>query len=133
MRLSSLVLSFAVLSAISVLSPSASAAGNPTSGAARFRANCEVCHLASKTATPNDLRSKVGPNLWGVVGRKAGATANFKYSRAMKTSGVTWTPALLRAYALAPQKMIPNVRMTFRGVKTAQEADDIVAWLATQK
>jgi cytochrome c2 len=121
------------LVALSLAAPPAFAAGNPANGAKRFRSQCEVCHLASKTATVNDLRTKVGPNLAGVVNRKAGTYPNFKYSGAMKRSGITWTPATLKAYAMAPQKMVPNVRMNFGGLKNPQDADDIIAWLATLK
>lgn len=129
------VRSFVVsVAALSVLAASpALAAGNAANGAKRFRSQCEVCHLASKTATVNDLRTKVGPNLAGVVGRKAGTYPGFRYSGAMRTSGITWTPAVLKAYAMAPQKVVPSVRMNFRGLKNPQDADDIIAWLATVK
>jgi cytochrome c len=128
------VRSFVVLTAVSVLAASpAFAAGNPVNGAKRFRSQCEVCHLASKTATVNDLRTKVGPNLAGVVNRKAGTYPNFKYSSAMKKSGLTWTVPTLKAYAMTPQKIVPNVRMNFGGLKNPQDADDIIAWLATLK
>lgn len=127
------LLPLAAASAFATVVSPALAAGNPANGAKRFRAQCEVCHLASKTATPNDLRTKVGPNLWGVVNRKAATYPNFKYSRAMKSSGLTWTPQTLKAYAMAPQKVVPSVRMSFGGLKNPQDADDIIAWLATLK
>jgi cytochrome c len=111
---------------------SAAPAGDPANGQKRFRSVCEVCHLASRTATPNDLLTKVGPNLSGVVGRKAGTYPRFRYSSAMKKSGLVWTRENLKAYTMNPQKMIPNVRMSFGGLKNPKDADDIIAWLATQ-
>jgi cytochrome c len=108
-------------------------AGDPANGKKRFKAICESCHFSLKDATINDLRTKIGPNLWGVVGRKAGTGPSFRYSQAMKASGVTWTPAFLKPYLMNPQKTLPNVRMAFKGLPTTKDADDIIAYLATQK
>ncbi len=111
----------------------APAAGDPVNGQKRFKAICESCHFSLKGATLNDLRTKIGPNLWGVVGRKAGTGPSFRYSQAMKTSGVTWTPAVMKPYLMNPLKTLPNVRMAFKGLSTTKDADDIIAYLATQK
>ncbi|MEI9889933.1 MAG: hypothetical protein WDN45_04190 [Caulobacteraceae bacterium] len=46
---------------------------------------------------------RIGPNLWGVVGRKAGITPHFRYSAAMMQSGIVWTPDRLRPYIHDPQ------------------------------
>ena len=111
----------------------AALAGDPVNGQKRFKATCESCHFSLKGAMLNDLRTKIGPNLWGVVGRKAGTGPNFRYSQAMKASGVTWTPAYLKPYLMNPQKTLPKVRMAFKGLSNPKEADDIIAYLATQK
>ena len=108
-------------------------AGDPVNGQKRFKAICESCHFSLKGATINDLRTKIGPNLWGVVGRKAGTGPNFRYSPAMKASGVVWTPVYMKPYLMNPQKTLPNVRMAFKGLATTKDADDIIAYLATQK
>lgn len=107
--------------------------GDPVNGQKRFKAICEQCHFSMKNANINDLRTRIGPNLWGVVGRKAGTGPTFSYSRAMKTSGVTWTREAMKPYLMNPQKTLPNVRMAFKGLATPKEADDIIAFLATQK
>lgn len=112
-------------------SPAALAAGNADRGKQKFKATCEVCHLALRGAGRNDELTKIGPNLYGVVGRAAGTHKGFRYSTAMKSSGITWTEAELRRYIQAPQQVIPNVRMSFLGVGNAQDTEDLVAYLAT--
>jgi len=74
-----------------------------------------------------------GPNLWGVVGRKAGVTPHFRYAAAMMHSGGIWTPDKLRPYIHEPQKTIPDVRMSFPGLKNMKDVDDIIAYLQTFK
>ena len=75
----------------------------------------------------------IGPPLFGVVGRKAGAVGGYAYSPALKASGVTWAEPQLRTYLQGPAKMIPGVRMPFAGVKNPTQLDDLVAYLNTLK
>ena len=121
----------AVLSAAGA--PSAFAAGDPAKGFQVFKGTCGVCHLARNDMSSNDAATKIGPNLYGVVGRKAGSVKRFRYSTAMHDSGVVWTPDMLRRYAHEPQKTIPNVRMAFPGLTNPKDADDVVAYLGTLK
>ena len=118
--------------AIFLASP-ALAAGNAGHGAEIFKGTCGVCHLAQPHPAVSDLAMRIGPNLWGVVGRKAGITPHFHYSAAMKASGVTWTPEVLRVYIHEPQKTIPDIRMSFPGLKNPRDVDDIIAYLQTFK
>jgi cytochrome c len=130
-----LILPSALIAAASAglwVSP-ALAAGDPKHGFEVFKGTCGVCHLARNDVSRNDAATKIGPNLYGVVGRRAGTLPGFRYSVAMKSSGVVWTPDVLRRYALGPQAMIPNVRMSFPGLTKPQDADDVVAYLATLK
>ena len=106
-------------------------AGNPTQGATIFRATCGVCHIARSDASRADLATRIGPNLWGVVGRKAGTSKGFGYSYAMRSSGVTWTADRLRRYISEPQKTVPNVRMGFAGLKNPTDVEDVIAYLNT--
>ena len=108
-------------------------AANPTRGATIFGANCGVCHIAQRDAAPADLATRLGPNLWGVVDRKAGTYKGFAYSYAMRSSGIIWTADQLRTYLAAPQKTVPNVRMSFAGLKNPQDIEDVVAYLSTLK
>jgi cytochrome c len=106
-------------------------AGDPTQGATIYRATCGVCHMARSDASRADLATRIGPNLWGVVGRKAGTSKGFGYSYAMRSSGVTWTNDQLRRYIAEPQKTVPNVRMGFAGLKNPKDVEDVIAFLNT--
>ena len=103
----------------------AAPAQDAAAGKAAF-ASCAACHSI-------DGSNGAGPSLQRVVGRKAGAFADFRYSRAMKAAGTTWDAASLDAYIADPQKLIPGNTMPFSGVPDAKERADIVAYLVTLK
>jgi len=134
MSLSQSVCRFAGLagaaSALALLASPASAA-DAAHGAQIFKGTCGVCHLAQPHPAVSDLAMRIGPNLWGVVGRKAGTTQHFRYSPAMIQSGIVWTPDKLRPYIHDPQTTIPNIRMSFLGLKNMKDVDDVIAYLQT--
>jgi cytochrome c len=102
-------------------------AADAGAGAKTFGTFCNSCHSAD--APP---QNRQGPSLLGVVGRKAGTVADFRYSKAMKAYGKTWTPAALDAYLTAPQKVVPGAAMTFRGLSDSAARADLIAYLATR-
>ena len=112
---------------------SAFAAGSAAKGFEVFKGTCGVCHLARNDMSKADAATKIGPNLYGVVGRTSGTLKGFHYSAAMRAAAVVWTPDMIRRYAQAPQKTIPSVRMSFPGLTKPQDADDVVAYLMTLK
>ncbi len=109
------------------LAGAAHAAGDAAKGKVTFQ-RCAICHRAEK-----DGGNGLGPNLFGVVGRKAGSVENFAYSSAMKNSGITWTPDKLAAYIEHPASVVPGNRMAFAGIGNAEQRADVVAYLATLK
>ena len=114
--------------AVFVLSAGAAfAAGDPVAGKAVF-ARCAACHTDQKNGG-----NGLGPNLFGVVGRKAASLPNFSYSGALKSSGITWTPDKLKAWVSGPQKVVPGTKMAFGGISNPHQADDVVAYLQTLK
>ncbi|KQQ47741.1 cytochrome C [Duganella sp. Leaf126] len=106
--------------------PAAAAAariGNPKAGEIAFR-TCASCHQVGKYAQPG-----YGPQLNAIVGRKAGTSAGFRYSEAMKRSGLVWTDANLAAFLHAPHDVVPGTSMRFRGIGDDQEVADLLAYL----
>lgn len=98
------------------------AAGDAEAGRQAF-AKCASCH---QVRIP---RSSFGPHLHGVVGRPAAAATDFRYSEAMRKSGIVWTEGALRAFLRAPDKAVPGTSMRFRGVSSERELDDLLAYL----
>ena len=118
-------LAAAVLCAAPALAPPVLAA-DAQRGQQLFQA-CAACH--GKDGKGGSL----GPALAGVVGRKAGALDNFRYSPTMQRSNLVWTESNLRAYVANPQGKVKGNRMPFSGVRNPRDADDIVAYLKTLK
>ena len=97
-------------------------AGDPAAGQKVFN-KCKTCHEVDQ------LKNKVGPELVGIFGRKAGSAPDFKYSDAMKNSGITWNEQTLAQYVKDPKGFIPGNKMAFPGLKSDQEVDDLLAYL----
>lgn len=113
--------------AITFVAPFALATGNASKGQALF-VRCQVCHAAQKGAS-----NRIGPNLFGVVGRKAGTLTDYSYSSAMTRSGIVWGADTLPHYLMGPSNFVPGTKMTFAGLSNQQQADDVAAYLATLK
>ena len=115
------------IAAVAALLASQALAADAKNGATVFE-RCVICHSNAKGAP-----AKIGPNLFGVVGRKAGTTPEFAYSAAMKSAGFVWTTDKLTAYAQHPQAVVPGNRMAFGGISSGKDAADLAAYLATLK
>lgn len=116
-----------IVAGFSAATTAANAAGDAAAGKTVF-ARCSICHSSTKGA-PNNI----GPNLFGVVGRKAGTAPNFNYSNAMKTAGFNWTADKLDAYLKHPALVVPGNRMAFAGVSNDKDRANLIAYLATLK
>jgi cytochrome c len=85
---------------------------------------CLACHTPDKGG-----RNLVGPNLWGIVGRKVAQGQGFAYSDAMKAHPGSWTWEELAKYLHDPAGAIPNNKMQFPGVKDNVDLADLLAYL----
>ncbi|HEY3148390.1 MAG TPA: cytochrome c family protein [Dongiaceae bacterium] len=88
---------------------------------------CQTCHSFDTAGT-----NKVGPGLYGVVGRQAGTHPDFAYSDAMKNHGKPWTFAELNLFIANPKQHVPGTKMTFPGLPNVQDRADLFAWLDKQ-
>lgn len=85
---------------------------------------CKACHTVEAGG-----KNKVGPNLHGLFGRKAGTAEGYNYSDAMKESGIVWDEDKLHTYLANPRGVVPKTKMTFAGLKKESDRDDIIAYL----
>ncbi len=110
-----------------LLITAAHADGDAARGEAHFK-ECAACHKLDAGV------NEVGPSLHGLFSRKAGQLGDFRYSPAMKRSGVSWTPETLDKYLADPQAFIPANRMPYAGLSNASDRADLIAYLqkATQ-
>lgn len=98
-------------------------AQDAAAGAKDF-AVCRACHQIGPNA-----RNGVGPELNGVIGRKAGSVPGYSYSSANKNSGITWDEATLSRYLADPQAVVHGTKMTFPGFKDPRKVQDVIAFL----
>lgn len=100
----------------------ARADGDAARGEARFQ-DCAPCHKLEAGA------NNVGPSLHGIFTRKAGELADFRYSPAIKRSGIVWTPETLDKFVTDPQALVPANRMPYAGMASANDRADLIAYL----
>jgi cytochrome c len=100
----------------------ARADGDAARGEVKFQ-DCAACHKLEAGA------NNLGPSLHGVFERKAGELADFRYSPAIKRSGITWTPETLDKFITDPQAVVPGNRMPYAGMAGASDRADLIAYL----
>jgi cytochrome c len=93
-----------------------------------FKRVCSACHI-----TTAEGPKRLGPTLFGVVGRHSGSVEGFRYSEANKKANITWTPEALDKYLIDPKATIPGTIMAFAGLKKDDERKNVVAYLQTLK
>jgi len=105
---------------------SALADGDAAKGKTVFK-KCAICHDV------REGKNKIGPSLFGVFGTKAGEVKGFRFSPAMKKSGLTWDEATLDKYLENPRKTVKGTRMVFAGLRSKKDRDDVIAYMKTLK
>lgn len=105
---------------------SARAEGDAAAGAKVFT-QCSACHAVGASAQNN-----IGPVLNGVVGRAAGTYPGYRYSSAMKRSGLTWDESTLTQYLRGPDKVLPGTKMAFPGITNDADVANVIAYLKQQ-
>ena len=115
------IISSVIIGALSLASVTSSAIDKKRGK--RVFNKCKACHSLIAG------RNHVGPTLYGIFGRKAAILPNYRYSKAMKNSGITWDEESLRKYLERPRVFVKGTRMAFAGVKKRDEMDDLIAFL----
>jgi len=118
---------FVALAVLASSAIAAQAAGDPKAGAAVFK-RCAVCHTSDKGGGDG-----LGPNLYGVAGRKAASRPGFAYSGPLQKAGVIWTEPNLTNWVAGPARMVPGTKMAFAGISSKKQQADVVAYLQSLK
>jgi len=118
-----------VILALSILAGRAAGpavAADVEAGKTAFK-KCALCH------TTEAGKNKIGPSLFGIVGRKSATLEDFNYSEGMKKFDHTWDEETLDTYLADPRATVPGTKMIFPGIKDKAERDDVIAYLETLK
>lgn len=106
--------------------PTPVSAGDPAAGKTVF-GKCAACHAVVAG------QNKVGPSLYGVVGRHSASIEGFNYSEAMKAANWDWTPEKLNTYLVEPRAVVVGTKMIFAGLKADTDRANVIAYLSTLK
>ena len=85
---------------------------------------CTACHMIAA-----DGKNKIGPNLWGVIGRKAGSISDYKYSKAMVAYAKEWTFEEMNSYLIKPQAYIKGTKMAFAGLRKEKDRASVILYM----
>jgi cytochrome c len=111
-----------ITGALALAGSAALAQGDAAQGEKVFN-QCKACHAV------DEPQNKVGPHLVGIFGRPAGSVEDFKYSDALKESGITWNEETLSAFLADPRGYIKGNRMAYAGLKKDEDIANLLAYL----
>jgi len=119
------LISTCIGSVMFVSAAGAIAAGDAASGE-KLAKKCAACHTMDEGG-----KNRLGPNLFNILDKPAGAVEGYKYSSAMKESGITWDAATFQDFIAKPKKVVKGTKMSFSGLKTAAQRADLLAYFQT--
>ena len=92
-------------------------------GAKIFK-KCIACHSIARGGS-----NKIGPALWGVLGRQAGSISDYKYSKAMAVHGKAWSFDEMNDFLTKPKNWIKGTKMSFAGLKNAKDRAAVILYM----
>ena len=99
------------------------ASTNSADGAKVFK-KCAACHSIAQGGS-----NKIGPALWGVLGRKAGSVPGYKYSKVMAAYEKAWSFDEMNGFLLKPKEWIKGTKMSFAGLKNAKDRAAVILYM----
>jgi len=99
------------------------ASTNAAEGAKIFK-KCAACHSITEGGA-----NKIGPALWGVLGRPAGTVPGYKYSKAMAAHGKNWSFEEMNGFLIKPKDWIKGTKMSFAGLKKAKDRASVILYM----
>ena len=102
------------------------ALGNIDHGEVVFK-KCAACHSVSKGGG-----NKIGPALWGVIGKKVGSTSDYKYSKAMSGFGKNWDFEAMNNFLIKPKDYVKGNKMAFAGISKEKDRSSVILYLNEQ-
>ena len=99
------------------------ATANVADGEKIFK-KCAACHSIAKSGG-----NKIGPALWGVLGRQAGSVSDYKYSKTMATHGKPWTFEEMNSFLTKPKDWIKGTKMSFVGLKSEKDRAAVILYM----
>ncbi|WP_420431833.1 c-type cytochrome [Hyphobacterium sp.] len=90
----------------------------------RLFRRCGSCHTVAEAGS-----HRVGPNLYGLFGSEVGSAENFNYSQVLRDADFIWTPEQLDSWLANPREFLPGNRMSFVGLRDAEERRNVIAYL----
>lgn len=121
-------LGFSFVLMLATIASSAADAADATAGRTVFQRQCASCHIDTATGA-----RRLGPTMFGVVGRQTGSVEGFRYTEANKSAGWTWTAEKLDEYLKNPRAVIPGTNMAYAGLRSDTDRENLIEYLKTLK
>ena len=102
------------------------ASANASEGKKVFK-KCASCHSISKGG-----KNKIGPALWGVIGRQVGTVTDYKYSKSLIAYGKKWSFEEMNGFLIKPKEWIPGTKMAFAGLKNEKDRASLILYMNSQ-